>query len=75
MSAYEVFLNDDAGEKTGQLLETAHKSHYYHDEPVEKSGGVIERVVKVYEPWFKALHGQWSGLPDAIQISPRKAAK
>lgn len=75
MTAYEVFLDDAAGEKTGQVLETAYKSHYYHDEPPYKSGGVIERTVRVYEPWFIGIHGQESGLPDSIKESPRKTSK
>lgn len=75
MTAYEVFLDDAAGEKTGQTLETAYKSHYYHDEPPYKSGEVIERTVRVYEPWFKGIHGQESGLPGSIKESPRKTSK
>ena len=75
MAAYEVFLDDAAGEKTGQTVETAYDSHYYHDMPPYKSGKVIERTVKVYEPWFEILHGQRSGLPDAIKEPLRKLSK
>ncbi|POS71939.1 15-hydroxyprostaglandin dehydrogenase [Diaporthe helianthi] len=75
MAAYEVFLDDAAGEKTGKVLETAYKSHYYHDEPPYKSGGVIERTIRVYEPWFIGIHGKESGLSDSIKESPRKTSK
>lgn len=67
MKAYDVFLDDAAGEKTGQAIETAYESHYYHDVPPGKSGAVNERVVKVYEPWFEMMHGQMSGLPGTIK--------
>lgn len=75
MSAYEVFLDDAAGEKVGQTIETAYKSHYYHDVPAFKSGGVIERTVKIYEPWFEAMHGVRSGVPGAIQESHTKLSE
>lgn len=76
MTAFDVFLDDDAaGEKTGQAIETAYKSHYYHDVPPPKSGPVNERVIKVYEPWFEMMHGRRSGLPDAIKEPLRKLSK
>lgn len=75
MKAYDVFLDDVAGEKTGQAIETAYQSHYYHDVPPGKSGPVNERVVKVYEPWFKMMHEEFSGLPGTIKEPLRKVSK
>lgn len=75
MTAFEVFLDDAAGEKTGQAIETAYKSHYYHEVPPGKSGKVNERVIKVYEPWFEMMHGATSGLPGTIKEPLRKLSK
>ncbi|KAL1858844.1 hypothetical protein Daus18300_009842 [Diaporthe australafricana] len=75
LSAYDVFLDDAAGEKNGQAIETACESHYYHDEPPFKSGKVIERTVKTYEPWFGILHGTTSGLANTIKGPLRTVAK
>ncbi|KAK7703275.1 hypothetical protein SLS64_009252 [Diaporthe eres] len=75
MTAFEVFLDDVAGEKTGQAIETAYESHYYHEVPPGKSGEVNERVVKVYEPWFEMMHGARSGLPGTIKEPLRKLSK
>lgn len=75
MKAYDVFLDDAAGEKTGQAIETAYQSHYYHDVPQGKSGPVNERVVRVYEPWFEMMHEKKSGLPDTIHEPLRKISK
>ncbi|KAJ0120592.1 15-hydroxyprostaglandin dehydrogenase [Diaporthe amygdali] len=75
MKAYDVFLDDVANEKTGQTIETAYKSHYYHDIPPHKSGNVIARSERVYEPWFELIHGARSGLPTAIKEPLRKPAE
>lgn len=67
MSAYDVFLEDEKNDKNGQTIETAYDSHYYHDVPAFKSGSVIERTVAVYEPWFKAIHKDQSGLKNTYK--------
>lgn len=72
MSAYDVFLEDKSHAKTGEAIETAFASHYYHNVPAYKSGRVIERTDKVYEPWFQWMHGERSGLPDAYKEPLRK---
>lgn len=66
MAAYDVFLDDETDQKTCQAIETAYDTHYYHSVPEYKSGGVSERTNKVYEPWFQLLHGDRSGLDNAI---------
>lgn len=75
MSAYDVFLEDKSHTKTGQALETAYQSHYYHEVPGYKSGIVIERTDKVYEPWFQWIHSERSDLPDAYKEPLRKMAE
>lgn len=75
MTAFEVFLNDVAGEKTGQAIETAYESHYYHHVPPPLSGKVNERVIIPYEPWFEMMHGAKTGLPGTIKEPLRKLSK
>lgn len=72
MSAYDVFLEDKDKATTGQTIETAFDQHYFHDAPAYKSGKVIERTDKVYEPWFEMFHGARSGLEGAYQGPLRK---
>lgn len=72
MSAYDIFLEDEKDEKNGQAVETAYESHYFHDVPAYKSGYVIERTDKVYEPWFEIFHSERSGLPNAYKEPLRK---
>ncbi|KAK7918464.1 NAD(P)-binding protein [Apiospora marii] len=72
MSAYDVVLEHESHTKTGQAIETAYGSHYYHDVPAYKSGNVIERTDKVYEPWFQWMHSERSGLPNAYKEPLRK---
>lgn len=75
MSAYDVFLEDETHTKTGQAIETAYDSHYYHDVPEYKSGNVIERTDKVYEPWFEWMHGERSNLETAYKGPLRTVPK
>ncbi|KAI1844736.1 hypothetical protein JX266_009192 [Neoarthrinium moseri] len=74
MSAYDVFLEDETNLKTGQAIETAYESHYGHEVPAYKSGNVIERTDKVYEPWFQYLHHGRSGLDGAYLEPLRKSS-
>ncbi|KAK6822438.1 hypothetical protein PG995_012101 [Apiospora arundinis] len=72
MSAYDVFLEDESHTKNGQAVETAFDKHYFHDVPAYKSGNVIERTDKVYEPWFQWMHNERSELPGAYKGPLRK---
>lgn len=72
MSAYDVFLEDSKNEKNGKAIETAYESHYSHDVPPYKSGYVIERTDKVYEPWFEMMHQRQSGLENSYKEPLRK---
>lgn len=72
MSAYDIFLEDETHQKTGQAVETAFESHYFHDIPDYKSGNLIERTDKPYEPWFQWMHHAKSELPGAYLEPLRK---
>lgn len=67
LSAYDLFLDDDANEKVGVAVETGHDKLYTYDVPEYKSGAVAERNTKVYEPWFELIHGEKSKLHSALQ--------
>jgi hypothetical protein len=73
ISAYDVYLDDEANQKTGEALETAHDKHFYYDVPEYKGGDVSERNTKVYEPWFAYIHGERSELVAALQGPPNNA--
>ncbi|KAK5651926.1 hypothetical protein OQA88_11585 [Cercophora sp. LCS_1] len=73
LSAYELFLDDD--ERTGELVETAHNRLVEWERPPYKSGAFARRTEKVYEPWFEMVHGEKSGLPDAMPAPPRVGGK
>lgn len=75
MSAYDAFLEDQNHERNGQAIETAYESHYFHDVPSYKSGYVIERTDKVYEPWFEMMHGTRSGLENSYKEPLRKISQ
>lgn len=70
LSAYDLFLDDEANERAGVAVETGHDRLFIYDVPEYKSGAVAERNTKVYEPWFELMHGEKSGLEDALQGPP-----
>lgn len=72
-SAFDLFLDDERNERIGQALETAYKSHYFHDEPEFKSKVAFERTSRIYEPVFELMHGERSGLENTIQEPLRQA--
>lgn len=72
LDAYDVFFDDEANEKTGQLLEVAHDKHFYYEIPEYKGGDVSYRNTLAYEAWFAYIHGEKSGLKDALEGSPNK---
>lgn len=67
LSAYDLFLDDEANERVGAAVETGHDKLCTYDVPEYKSGAVAERNTKVYEPWFELIHGEKSGLENALQ--------
>ncbi|KAI0018111.1 hypothetical protein F4780DRAFT_540258 [Xylariomycetidae sp. FL0641] len=70
LGAYDEFLlGDAANRKTGQAVEIAHDRLLYHDAaPAFRAGDVSRRATQAYEPWFARMHGEPSGLPDAIRL-------
>lgn len=75
LSAYEQFLEDRDNVKTGQLIGTAHKDLIVWPHPGYKGGAALRRYEKTFDPWFKMVHGELSGLPDAIDGPPSRKPK
>jgi NAD(P)-dependent dehydrogenase (short-subunit alcohol dehydrogenase family) len=75
MSAYDLFIEDAENTKTGQTIEAAHDKLYEWGHPGYKSGAFAKRTEKVYEPWFKLVHGEESELPGAMPGPPEKGPK
>lgn len=65
VSAYEKFLDDTTG-ISGQGLECQASEHYWVKYPEHAAGKLSERSCTVWDPLFKMYHGEFSGLPDAI---------
>ena len=72
VKAYELFLNDD--QRTGETVETAHDGLFWYEMSEDKSGSK-RRNMLVYEPWFAMIHGEKSGLGDALQEPPKGNAQ
>ena len=70
LSGYSTFLDDAENKRTGETLEAAHDQLIFWGHPGYKSGEIARRYGKVYEPWFKMLHNEKSGLPGAIKSPP-----
>jgi hypothetical protein len=70
ISGYDVFLSDYDNTKTGQTLEAAHDKLIEWGHPGYKSGAFAKRTEIVFKPWFERMHGERSGLPDAMQDWP-----
>lgn len=64
MKGYLKFLEDDS--LTGQILEGSVNKLLLYDAPKEENGRYTRRAVTVWDPLFKMMHGEFSGLPDAI---------
>ncbi|KAF1837685.1 NAD(P)-binding protein [Decorospora gaudefroyi] len=75
IAGYDVFLDDAENVKTGQLIETAHDKLFEWGHPGYKSGAFARRTEAVFEPWFKLVHGETSGLPGTIPDWPDMTSK
>ena len=75
ISGYDAFLDDTENKRSGETLEAAHDELFSWGHPGYKSGAFAKRTERVYEPWFAMLHGEKSGLPDALQGPPDKEFK
>lgn len=65
LKGYETFLEDSTG-LSGQLLECSADKLIYYQMPEPGNGHITKRAVTVWEPLFRIMHGEDSGLPDAI---------
>lgn len=76
LKAYDLFIDDEHNERTGETVETAgHDQLFWYEMPERKSGKQNERNMLVYEPWFAMIHGEKSGLEDALQEAPEGNAE
>lgn len=65
LKGYETFLEDSTG-MAGELLECSADKLIYYPMPKPGNGDITKRAVTVWEPLFRIMHGEDSGLPDAI---------
>ncbi|KAH7131011.1 hypothetical protein EDB81DRAFT_871429 [Dactylonectria macrodidyma] len=75
MAAYDLYLGDESGERTGELVEVAHDRHFFYEVPEYKGGGASYRNTLAYEPWFAYIHGQKSNLENALKGPPGQASR
>lgn len=64
VSAYNLFLNDKS--RTGQVIECSADKHLLLPDPPLLNGKVTRRACTVWDPLFKSMHGENSGLEEAI---------
>ncbi|KAF2440152.1 NAD(P)-binding protein [Karstenula rhodostoma CBS 690.94] len=72
LAAYDEFLNDEENQRTGRLVETTHDNLIYHERPSVLSEEMGERNCAVFEPLFKAIHGETSGIDGATKGLPNR---
>lgn len=66
VGAYDHFLADD-NQQTGEALECEGDKHYIIPHPEYAAGRVSKRATTVWEPLFKMMHTEDSGIEDAIR--------
>lgn len=66
LRAYDEFLNDVKNEKTGKAVEASVDSLFYYELPEMQNGFKTKRAVTVWDPLYVMLHGEPSGMEDAI---------
>lgn len=64
VSGYVRLLDDES--LTGQAIECTRDKHFFFPDPPLLDGRHTKRSVTVWDPLFKLMHGENSGLPDAI---------
>lgn len=65
LKAHDVFVDDETG-MCGKSLEASADELKWYDLPEYGNGYKTKRAVTVWEPLFRAMHGEDSGLEDAI---------
>ncbi|TLD28386.1 hypothetical protein PspLS_04091 [Pyricularia sp. CBS 133598] len=66
ITSYLLFLEDGKHQKTGNVVEVAHDKLVFHPPSPFLGGPASERLGRNHDPWFVNLHGEASGLPDAV---------
>lgn len=66
VAAYIKCLDDEEGKIVGEAIECSVDKHFYAPKPEFTNGAYSKRACTVWEPLFKMMHGEESGLPDAI---------
>ncbi|KAK3314482.1 hypothetical protein B0H66DRAFT_605428 [Apodospora peruviana] len=74
IKAYDLFIEDDNNKRIGETVETAHDGLFWYEMPEDKSGS-RRRNMLVYEPWFAMIHGEKSGVENALQEAPEGNAQ
>ncbi|KAI1623492.1 15-hydroxyprostaglandin dehydrogenase [Exophiala viscosa] len=64
VSAYNHFLDNPT--VSGQVVECSTDKHFFLPRPELANGRFTKRAITVWDPLFKMLHHEGSGLPDAI---------
>lgn len=64
VAAYNRFLNDDS--LNGQAVECSVDKQIFLSSPEFANGSVTKRACTVWDPLFKQMHGEESGLEEAI---------
>lgn len=62
--AYVRFLEDET--LFGEAIEGSVEEHVFFTKPKMGNGAATQRAVTVWDPLFELLHGELSGLDDAI---------
>lgn len=75
IKAYDLFIDDEANTRAGETVETAHDKLFWYEMAEQKAGEGDVRNMLVYEPWFAMIHGEESGLEDALQGPPEGNAE
>lgn len=65
IEAYDRVLEDDSG-MTGEILECSAEKIINYNLPPEGNGRVTKRAVTVWDPLFVMMHGEPSGLDEAL---------
>ena len=65
VAAYDHFLADD-NQQTGEALECSVDKHFLIPQTAYANGRVSARAATVWEPLFKIMHSEVSGIAGAI---------
>ncbi|EME77725.1 uncharacterized protein MYCFIDRAFT_191140 [Pseudocercospora fijiensis CIRAD86] len=65
LEAHDKFIDDDTG-VIGKALEASAKDLIFYEAPEYGNGYKTKRAVPVWEPHFRAMHGEDSKLDDAV---------